>query len=575
MANKKTNILRSHLFVRQFLEATKNGERFCFILGAGASVESGIPSGNVLGMRWMNYLMGEADDMGIPAMDPSEAEALGAELKEEEQIEHSFEALEAAWLEAKSNKSSTMPSDYYFDIYKLRFYPSPSNGHRYLERIMEKCEPSLGYHTLALLLASNTLNNLVITTNFDSLVEDALFLYTDKKPLVVSHESLTQYIESDIQRPIIAKVHRGLMFGPLNSTDATSELKEEWREALLYAFNTYTPIVIGYGGGDRSLMSFLEEKTTTMRKGIYWCYHEPSGLPEEKIQSFVTEKNGYFVPIGGFDALMMEIGKYLYQDKITPTGTAAYLEQQYKKRCQKYNEQWDNLNKKPELQNVLQPLNKAEQAEEKKREENDALTAWDYIRRGLRASDEGDYENAIKEYERAIEIDPYSEAAYNNRGVSYWFLGRYEKAIDDCTIAIRLDSEFVDSYYNRGTAYYALKQYEKAIEDYTKAIELDPEYVDAYHNRGEVYNHLGEYEKAIEDCTIAIEKDHKDAEAYYNRGEAYNHLSKHEEAIKDCSKAIQLDPKYKKAYLHRAMAFRIIGEDALAEADEKMAETLT
>lgn len=38
-------------------EASRSSERFCFILGSGASVESGIPSGSSLEMQWMDCLM--------------------------------------------------------------------------------------------------------------------------------------------------------------------------------------------------------------------------------------------------------------------------------------------------------------------------------------------------------------------------------------------------------------------------------------------------------------------------------------------------------------------------------------
>lgn len=356
MAFQKSRILNTQQFVRQILESNRNGERFCFILGSGASVESGIPSGNALEMRWMDCLMGKADDLNYPAMDPEDTRQCGEALYEDGLLEHKFDEIEAAWKEARK-KGTSIPSEYYFDIFKLRFYPNQRNGYRYLERIMDSCKPSLGYHTLALMLADSSMNNLVITTNFDSLIEDALFIYTDKKPLVVSHESLAGFIESDTQRPIIAKVHRGLMYAPFNTPDATSKLKKEWRKALLYAFNTYTPVVIGYGGGDRSLMAFLEEETTIMPHGMYWCYHEPSGFPDEKVCQFISEKNGYIVRTGGFDALMLKLGAMQYKDEISYSGTKSYLKAQCDQRIQEYHSQLAELSKKPSIAKELRTVN--------------------------------------------------------------------------------------------------------------------------------------------------------------------------------------------------------------------------
>ncbi len=539
MAFPKSRILSTQQLIREIIESNRNGERFCFILGSGASVESGIPSGNALEMRWMDCIMGEADDFETPRMDSETTRKCAKELYKEKLIKNNFSEIEKAWKEAK-NSGKPISSEYYFDIYKLRFYPNQRNGYRYLERIMEQCEPSLGYHSLALMLTRTKLNNLVITTNFDSLVEDALFLYTDKRPLVVSHESLAGYIESDIQRPIVAKVHRGLMYAPFNSPETTDNLKAEWREALNYAFNTYTPIVIGYGGGDHSLMSFLKEETTAMRHGIYWCYRQVSGLPEEDVQKFVKDKKGYMVEIGGFDALMMEIGNALYKEEITPSGTDAYLKNQYHQRVQQYNEQWDELNKKPELEQVLQPMNEAEQHKEEQREKENMLTTWDYARRGKRAHDDGNYQQAIEEYAMAIKRDPNNAVAYNNMGVAY-------KKLNSC---------------------------DEALKQYIKAVEIDPDYATAHNNIGTVYHDAGKYEEAIEEYTKAIELGENYSVAYNNRGITYKFLGEHEKAIQDYATAIKMDPKYKNAYLNRAKVYRTIGENNLADEDEKIAAGL-
>ena len=538
-------ILSAKRLAQLIKESNGNGERFCFILGSGASVESGIPSGNSLEMQWMDCLMGTSDDSGTPAMDAAETRRVAAALYEEKKIGHKFEVIEKAWTAAK--KKGTIPSEYYFDIYKLRFHAKPRNGYSYLEKIMERCEPSLGYHTLAKLLTCDSegrdsnLNNLVITTNFDSLVEDALFLYTDKRPLVVSHESLADYIEANIQRPIVAKVHRGLLYAPFNSTETTSELKDEWRKALSYAFNTYTPIVIGYAGGDHSLMSFLEEDDTPMRNGIYWCYRARSGLPAGNIQKFVEKKDGYFITIDGFDALMMEIGKTMYEDAIRPSVTEVCLKKKHDLRVQRYNEQWAELSKKPETEEVLRSMNHAEQREEDARDEKDALTFEDYFRRGLRAQNENRPEDAIKAYTAALKIAPMSESVYNNRGNAYGDLGQTEKAIEDFNKAIQIAPHIARHYNNRGVVYQNLGEYQKAIEDYTIAIRLDPSFSYPYNNRGEAYYSIGQYQKAIEDCSKAIELDHEYAEAYRNRGEAYAKLGQQDAAEEDFCKADDLE----------------------------------
>ncbi len=576
MGFPESRIISAKRLSQMMKDLSESSERFCFILGSGASVESGIPSGSTLEMQWMDCLMGKMEDRGMPAMDAGETREIAGTLYAEKAIEHNFGEIEAAWLRAKK-ENKPIPSEYYFDIYKLRFHSNPRQGYNYLEKIMEQCDPSLGYHTLAKLLAENSLHNLVITTNFDSLVEDALFLYTDKRPLVVSHESLADYMEANIRRPIIAKVHRGLMYAPLNSPENLQELKPEWQRALSQAFSIYTPIVIGYAGGDHSLMSFLEKETTSIRGSIYWCYRgkrSRAGLPGENIQSLVANHNGYFVAIDGFDALMVEIGKTMYSDAIRPGLTKDKLQKKLDERLRNYNAQWDKLNENQEMQKALQEMNAAEQKEEKQREKEELLTAQDYFRRGFRASSEGHTQEAVKEYSKAIELDPSFASAYHNRGILYNNLGEQQKALDDYNKAIELDPSYAFAYNGRGNVYRGFGERQKALDDYNKAIELDPSFAYAYNGRGNVYSDLGEQQKALDDYNKAIELDLNYKFAYRNRGLLYSKLGNLEAAVKDYTQAIQLDPKYKNAYLNRADAYSALGQESLAEADRKAAAEL-
>ena len=517
MAFPKSRILTTKRFIQLFHE-TKDKQRFCFILGAGASVDSKIKAGNRLEMIWMDELMGKIDISPGHRMNPDDTRRLAKDLYDEDEIEHNFDQIEKAWEVARSEAEKngerlntkdvigpTLSSEYYFDLYKLRFHPNPRNGYRYLEDLMETATPSLGYHALALTLTKDNRHNLVITTNFDSLTEDALFLYTPKRPLVVSHESLAAYIDSDLNRPIIAKVHRGLMFDPFNSPETTDHLQKEWQKSLDYAFKTYTPIVIGYGGGDGSLMAYLKE--TELSKGIYWCYMEEFGMPGKEIQKFVRKKNGCFVSIKGFDKLMMELGKDFYPDDIGPENAAKYLTNQSDRRYAEYLERWTDLNKDPDTGAMLAPINTAEQKAQEKRAETDNLTYLDHFNLAHAAAEKGDQDIAIAEYTKAIEKDPNRPVAYNNLGNCYQRKGEDTQAIQYYNKSIKLDPNYPLPYNNRGISYVNLGQHERANSDFDKAIDLDPNYAAAYNNRGLSYYHLGQYARAIQDFDKAIELD--------------------------------------------------------------------
>lgn len=500
----------------QLVGAIKEGincsERFCFILGSGASVSSGIPMGGELERRWM------AEMEKHPGLE--EVRATAEKLKEEKHLEYDFKEIEEAWQKVK-NLRTPLPSEYYFDIYKLRFFPNHRNGYHYLEKLMADAKPSFGYHPLALMLTDKGRNNLVITTNFDSLVEDALFMYTSSKPLVINHELLADYAgDPNISRPIIAKVHRGIFFDPLNMPEETDRLKDKWHDVLATVFQSYTPIVIGYGGGDNSLMEFLADESVRMRNGIYWCYMEEYGLPNEKIQELVKQKKGWFVRTAGFDAIMLAIGNALVPDNIDPYETGKYLEDRMKMQIEDYEKEYNKLIEREENINAMGVNRESNQSEdefrkeiekiadrsatsENEREKSDQMTAWDYWRQGNRYYNSREYESAIESYSNAIAKQSDIVMFYYNRGNTYAKMGEKEKAISDYTKAIELKPDYETAYNNRGCVYDKLGEKEKALSDLNKAIELNSEYKKAYLGRAEVYRSMGETQKAAADEEIA------------------------------------------------------------------------
>ena len=103
-----------------------------------------------------------------------------------------------------------------------------------------------------------------------------------------------------------------------------------------------------------------------------------------------------------------------------------------------------------------------------------------HLDKGNRHLAQGQFDEAIAAYTRAIELDPESVTAYSNRGEAYYSTGEYEEAIADYTKAIERAPEFWLAYYHRGLAYESKGEYEKAASDYEKVIEMaaDPGFVE-------------------------------------------------------------------------------------------------
>ena len=139
------------------------------------------------------------------------------------------------------------------------------------------------------------------------------------------------------------------------------------------------------------------------------------------------------------------------------------------------------------------------------------------------------YDQSIKEI-RAVD--------WYEKGYASANLGMYDQAIRDFSTAIELNSKEAGPYYNRGLAYTKLRQHARAIQDYSRAIELDPIFEVAYIQRGFAFFSLGQRDQAIE-------LDPKQAVAYYNLARIYSLKDNHEKAIQDLNKAVQLYPDIK------------------------------
>ena len=162
------------------------------------------------------------------------------------------------------------------------------------------------------------------------------------------------------------------------------------------------------------------------------------------------------------------------------------------------------------------------------------------------------FDDAIENFNRAIEQNPHFAEAYYYRGSAYLNLARddkhkYECAIKDLTEAIRLNPNYEEAYNVRGLVYHHKCEYGCAITNFDKVIKLNRNYADAYNNRGVVYSDKGEYDRAIEDFNKAIELNPDYADAYCHRGSAYYKKREFAYAIVDLDKTIAINPKNQRA----------------------------
>ena len=100
--------------------------------------------------------------------------------------------------------------------------------------------------------------------------------------------------------------------------------------------------------------------------------------------------------------------------------------------------------------------------------------------------------------------NPLADNSFNS-GVEKYEQGDYQGAIADFTKVIEIDPQSADAYHNRGTAKDDLEDYQGAIADYTKVIEINPQFASAYSIRGMSKYLLGDLKGACDDARKAAD----------------------------------------------------------------------
>lgn len=186
----------------------------------------------------------------------------------------------------------------------------------------------------------------------------------------------------------------------------------------------------------------------------------------------------------------------------------------------------------------------------------------------------GDQKQAIKDKSEAIKLLETSPNSlkrgwlYNNRGIIFMKNNQYENAIDDFSKAIDLEN-FPAAYLNRSKSYFRTKEFSKSISDIREVIKND------YLERGTLYLEKRDYSSAFSDYSPVISDYPDDYLAYSLRGQTNESISLYikdnvellKQALSDYTKYIQLKPNELDAYISRSRIYRNSGKLVLAKND--------
>lgn len=188
----------------------------------------------------------------------------------------------------------------------------------------------------------------------------------------------------------------------------------------------------------------------------------------------------------------------------------------------------------------------------------------EYINSSVTKFQLGDFEGALEDIEKAIEINQGFAPAFWNRASCKAKLGRFEEAIQDYTRGIEIESGDCKSYISRGRCkgHLAEKKSDperetlirEAIEDFNVAIKIAPDDFDAWYARGWARAKSREIptEYAIDDYDEAIALNPNSWELYFERSGCYFIISDFEAALADVNKTLEINPDNLRARINRA-----------------------
>lgn len=156
---------------------------------------------------------------------------------------------------------------------------------------------------------------------------------------------------------------------------------------------------------------------------------------------------------------------------------------------------------------------------------------------------------------------PDSHRAYTNRGLHYYDQGKYDSALEDLNRALAAKPDYMTAVEWRGKTHFQLGRYDNALQDADKLIAGRPRNADAFVDRNRALQGLERYNEALDALNTAIELDPRDPELYNTRGTLYfNKLQNYQSARSDFERALDLRPNNGTYTLNLSRCYYVQGD---------------
>jgi len=259
---------------------------YALLLGSGVSIEAGIPTGRDIFWETMRLIYHESGGKDDDA----------AKLKE--------------WFEASEYATCT-----YADILAALF-PSIGDRHQFVAKHFDNKVPGPS-HKLIAEMVEQGLVKVIVTTNFDPLMEHALDEKKISYCVVASDEDVQNVIPLEHSKCWIMKVHGDYRQQTIRNTPAELEslslgITAKFKEIV----DRHGLVVIGYGGGDRGVMSVLEDRFPRYTL----CWVSRNGQVNETVNSMILKQDGRIIQASTASSFLSELMRRAESYAATETG---------------------------------------------------------------------------------------------------------------------------------------------------------------------------------------------------------------------------------------------------------------
>ena len=193
-----------------------------------------------------------------------------------------------------------------------------------------------------------------------------------------------------------------------------------------------------------------------------------------------------------------------------------------------------------------------------------------FYNRAIAHSGLGNSREAIDDYTQAINRNGEFGAAFMARGYEYLTIRDFNRALLDANRAIQISPNSPSPYHLRGMVYSLTGEFDRSIADFLHIIVLQPEnpiyhwrLSGAYYQKGELENAETAYREAVR---FGLEEDLRRvlmealSESYANRAVTAGRAGNHSAALADFSRAINVNPNNAMLFANRGMAYFNLGE---------------